>query len=206
MSSVVLNEWICPECAYENRYKGEGHGIYPAVKHRAFTVELLYFWMHECMERGIYFRSELDANDCKQLGIREYKRTSMKWFRSIVMDGKVIGALREYPAGPRKPVTLVGAKGLPYKVISNRDNRTSFKQLTQGMRRLIRAFEYGRSANVKDYLCETNGSMNFRLGYLRQLKGDTKNNYEQTLKLDRWFCDTESCLCTGKNWTSSLRH
>lgn len=55
--SVVVNDWVCPRCGYENRYSGECQAIYPAAMHRAYTVELLYFWMHECMGRAISFRS-----------------------------------------------------------------------------------------------------------------------------------------------------
>lgn len=57
LMSVVLKDWVCRRCGYENRYNGESHAIYPAAKHRAFTVELLYFWMHESSGRGLSFRS-----------------------------------------------------------------------------------------------------------------------------------------------------
>lgn len=58
--SVVLKDWSCTTCGFENRYTGDWHGLYPATKHRAFTVELMYFWIHQSMGRGISFRAIFD--------------------------------------------------------------------------------------------------------------------------------------------------
>lgn len=177
--SVVLKDWVCRKCGFENRYTGEAHGIFPAAKFRAYTVELLYFWMHECLGRGISFRSmfeltsnlqstrsyrrkvemgrlgllalefkrnrrlsnetirkfcenidvkdssvctanifsfsnyevELEESDCQQLGLAK-KPADLKRLKAVVMDGKAIGALREFPEYKDNVQKLVCAKGL----------------------------------------------------------------------------------------------
>lgn len=245
--SVVLNDLVCPSCGFENRYSGESHGIFPAAKHRAFTVELLYFWMHESMGRGLSFRSifeltcnlhnscsyrrridttrldmlapefnetgssvmklredslrisiswktlsaqlnimdlkncevELTDNDCKQLGLAtddETNRTE-KRFKALLMDGKVLGALRYYPVSSCNVQQLVGTKGLTTKLVNNRKTRSALKHLTKYVRRLVRAVEYGRAEDVKENLTEKNGVVVFRLEGLKDLKGVTKSNY-----------------------------
>lgn len=55
--SIVVRDWVCASCEFENRYTGETHGIYPGAKHRVFTVELLYFWMNEGIGGGMSFRA-----------------------------------------------------------------------------------------------------------------------------------------------------
>lgn len=58
--NIVIVDWVCMNCTFENRYCGEVHGLYAAAKHRCFTVELLYFWLHESIARGMSFRSIFD--------------------------------------------------------------------------------------------------------------------------------------------------
>lgn len=38
MFSIVIKDWICGKCGFENRYCGYSHGIYPTSRHRLFTV------------------------------------------------------------------------------------------------------------------------------------------------------------------------
>lgn len=272
--SVVLNDWVCQKCGYENRYNGEAHGIYPAAKHRAFTVELMYFWLHECVERGISFRAVfeltnnlqntcsyrrkfrtkrldvlapqfrrdrrlaneamrkfcanidmedestctkrifsctncevvMNSDDCKQLGLVAKSTISTKRFRSLVMDGKVIGALREFPVETKDVHSIKGAKGLTSKLLNNRDTRSALKYMIQGVRGLIKSIEYGRAEAVKHNIAEKNGRVHVRLGFICEIKGVTKSNYEHYLKIIRWYCDNRSCLCKGTEWTSCLSH
>lgn len=273
---VVLKDWVCTRCGFENRYNGESHGIYPAAKHRAFTVEIMYFWLHECINGGSSFRTifelthnlqnsrsyrrkldthrldvlspefrrdrrlantalrvfvqhldladdslctkaiftcrkcevQIDASDCMQLGLNpeHAKSKGAKRFKCIVMDGKVIGALRDFPIKTDNLQTLVAAKGLPSKIMSNRITRTVLKYFTDGVRRMIRAVEYGRSREVNQNISYRNGKVQFRLGYLLELKGVTKKNYERYLKIARWFCDPGSCVCSGSSWKTCLSH
>lgn len=271
MLCVVLNDWVCSRCGYENRYTGEAHGLYPAAKCRAFTVELMYFFMHECMNEGISFRAmfdlifnvkktasylrkietkkldalapefrrdrrlsndavrifcehidlsdealctetlfscshcevELSRGDCQQLGIRKEQFIGAKSFSALVMDGKVIGALRDFPVDRSNVDTLVSAEGLPSKLMSNRATRGALRFVTTGLRRSIRAVEYGRGNEVVHNICEVDGKVYFRLGSLLDLKGVTKANYEQVMKVGRWFCSRASYLCSGSKWTSS---
>lgn len=272
--SVVVKDWVCCRCGYQNRYTGEAHGIYPAAKFRAFTVELLYFWMHQCMGRGMSFRSvfeltadlqntssyrrkfeirrldvlaadfkrdrrlanaairkfcyhidlqdssfctrdlfscrkcevPLNADDCKQLGVVQEHAKGMKRFHSVVMDGKVIGALRDFPVNGSDVQSLVGTKWLMSKIVSKRDRRLALKVFTQGVRRKVRAVEYGRGSDVRNDISYKHGKVYFRLGSLLELKGITKANYEHTMKIVRWFCDRKSCLCRGSRWMDSLDH
>lgn len=271
--SVVVEDWVCPSCCVENRYCGEAHGIYPAAKHRAFTVEVIYFWMHEAIGKGMSFRSifELTSNlqntrsyrqkyenkrldflapECKRdrrlanqamgqfcsnidlkdssactqtlfscrtcegfLGDNDFEQLGLvgkyipyaKRFKSLVMDGKVTGALRDFPV--RLDVELlVVAKGLPSKVVNNRITRTALKNLTKGLRRMIRAVEYGRGVDFSKNICLKDGEVKFRLGSVMELKGVTKGNYDEQMRIMRWYCDNTSCLCQGKNWSEQLNH
>lgn len=40
---------------------------------------------------------DLNENDCKKLGLKLDKTVVLKRFKSFVLDGKVIGALRKFP-------------------------------------------------------------------------------------------------------------
>lgn len=57
---IVINDWICPQCSYENRDKGEAMISTSVSRHRTLTVEVAYFWMQETMGRGMSFRSILE--------------------------------------------------------------------------------------------------------------------------------------------------
>lgn len=64
LSVVVNNNGICGRCGYKKRNCGDVRGVFSALKHRDFTVELCYFRLHESTVCGIYFRSifELTSN------------------------------------------------------------------------------------------------------------------------------------------------
>lgn len=242
--SVVLIDWKCADCSFENRYCGESHTIFPAARHRSFTVELLCFWVHECMNRAISFRSvfeitchlqdtssygqnfetnrldvlapefrrdrrlpnesfrsfcdeidigsetacaktlfscrqcevELTPHDCEQLGIRHGHANGLKLFKSLVMDGKVIGALREFPIDTDNVQTIVGGKGLPSKLMSNRMARSAMQNFFKSVRRMVRAIEYHRADEVVNNISYKNGLVHFRLGTMLDQKGVMKGN------------------------------
>lgn len=272
--SIVVTDWVCSKCRFENRFSGEAHGIFPASKHRAFTVELLYFWLHESTGRGISFRSifeltsnlqntpsyrrridcgildvlapeferdrrlankalrvfcrnialgdaddctreifsctkcerPLTASDCKQLGVKAQVANGMKRFRSLVMDGKVIGSLREFPIDSGTVHTLVGTKGLPSKIVNNRPCRSALVYFTKSVRRMVRSIQYGRGTQLLPNLCAKDGKVYMRLGAMIDVKGVTKGNIDSFCRIARWFCDDGSCLCNGNKWTASLHH
>lgn len=184
---IVLNDWRCCKCGYENRYNGDAHGIYPAARHREFTIEVLYLWMYDSMQRGISLRSmfellynlqnsisyrrkleasridilapewkrdrrlakdanrkfclnidldvsskctkrlfscrkcekQIDHAECKQLGIEMDWSSGIIRFNALVLDGKVIGALREFPVNSGEVQKIVGSKGLQSKIVNN---------------------------------------------------------------------------------------
>lgn len=102
-----------------------------------------------------------------------------KRFKSVVMDGKVIGSLREFPVKDRDVHEIIGAKGLTSKLLNNRVTRNALKFVMQRMRTSIRAVEYGRVTEVIVDLSYKIGSVHFRLGCLLDMKGVTKKNYEE---------------------------
>lgn len=148
----------------------------------------------------------LNGNDCKQLGLNLASVRGQKRFKSLVMDGKVIGALRDFPVQTSSVQKLVGTKGLTVKLVNNRDTRGALKSFTRVCRQLIRAVEYGRVEQVKGNVSVKDEMVYFRMGALLQLKGITKKNYEEVMDLARWFCNRESCLCHGKKWCDMLGH
>lgn len=87
----------------------------------------------------------LTSNDCKHLGLDGDDEVSRKnkRFNALVMDRKVIGALRDYPVSSCNVQKLVGTKGLTAKLVNNRDTRAARKYFFKCVQRLIRAVEYG---------------------------------------------------------------
>lgn len=79
------------------------------------------------------------------------------------MDGKVIGSLREFTI-TSDVEKLVGVKGLPSKILNNRVTRNALRNLTKGVRRMIRLVEYGRGATVVQDICSKDDTVFFRLG------------------------------------------
>lgn len=82
----------------------------------------------------------LDMSDCKQLGLQwDYIKhlndgNGLKRFKSLVMEGKVIGSLREYPVHNGEFHTLKSAKGVTSKVTNNRLIRASLKYTRKYLR------------------------------------------------------------------------
>lgn len=148
----------------------------------------------------------LTSNDCKQLGLasdcdgnRKFKR-----FSALVMDGKVIGALRDYPVSSSNVQELVGTKRLTSKLLSNRPTRAALKYFTKSVHRLVRSVQYGRGTDVKDMLTRKGGYVHLSLGSLLDVNGVTKSNFHQVANTVRWFCDTNSCLCKASQWTDKM--
>lgn len=55
--SVILLDWDCSRCGFRNLYRVVHHGIFPARYCVAFTVELLYWWLHEMCSNTNSFRA-----------------------------------------------------------------------------------------------------------------------------------------------------
>lgn len=84
----------------------------------------------------------LEASDYKHLGLRmaylQKNEPGRKRFKSLGMDGKVIGSLRDYPVQSGDLNSLKSAKGVTSKVMNNRLSRSELKHLTQAMRKFMR--------------------------------------------------------------------
>lgn len=131
------------------------------------------------------------------------KVRGLKRFKSVVMDGKVIGALRELPECNSHVETLVGVKGQLSKLLSNRKKRDALKHVITSVHRAIRAVEYGRNSEVLQNLSSVDGTVYFRLGSMLGQKGMSRNKYEDVMKLGRWYCGTRSFMCPGSKWSAS---
>lgn len=68
------------------------------------------------------------------------------------------------------------------------------------MRKQVRACEYGRGTDVVQNISRKDGVVYLRLGCMLEQSGVTKGNYAKLLKIARWFCHNQSCLCKGKYW------
>lgn len=100
---------------------------------------------------------DLTTEDCDQIGIDESYMQSMKRFESLVIYGKVIGALMDYPVTSEHVLTLVGTKRLKSKILEDRPTRGSLMYFLKSVRLLISAVEYGWGSEVTNNLVK-NGS------------------------------------------------
>lgn len=55
--NVLLMDWVCATCGYENHCNGDAHGIFPAARGTAYTVELMYWWIGEMYTNTRSFRA-----------------------------------------------------------------------------------------------------------------------------------------------------
>lgn len=148
----------------------------------------------------------LTASDCKQLSFKVAMQNGFKRFSSLVMDGKVIGSLRELSVYNGDVQVLVGTKGLNSKLVDNRATRAALKYFMKALRRLVRAVEYGRGAQVVQDITMCGRRLYIRLGSMLSLKGVNKGNYGSLMKLSRWYFNDGSCLCKGKSWNDKFNH
>lgn len=132
--------------------------------------------------------------------------TDFKRFKSIVTKGNVIGALRDFPLQDDKVQILVGSKGLPAKLIRNRQARPFLRYFTKYVRSMIRAVEYGRGEQVNINTTVNDVKVHFCLASLIDMKGVTKEKYDSVMKIACWMCETRSCLCLGQTWTEAVAH
>lgn len=143
---------------------------------------------------------DITSEEFKQLGIDSAQQSKgLKRFNALVMDGKVIGALRNFPIMNNEVTTLIAAKGLTSKILKKRDTRSALSYFTKGLRRVIRAVEYRRGREVIYNFKYKERKYYYRLGSRMELKGVTKGSHEHMIKLTRWFCDRISCLCSGSS-------
>lgn len=107
---------------------------------------------------------QLNKNDCRQLGLNEEHCDGYKRFRSVVMDGKIIGVLRDFPVHNDIVQTLVDTKGLPKKLVRNRKAHSVLRDFMKSVPSMIRAVEYGRGEQVNGNIAVKNGKVHLRRG------------------------------------------
>lgn len=76
---------------------------------------------------------QFSADDFARLGLEATQSAGNLRFKSLVMDGKVIGALRDIPVNTDGMQTLTGAKGLPLKVMNNRVTRIAMHDFVKSV-------------------------------------------------------------------------
>lgn len=65
--SVVLLDWVCPTCGHLKLYQGAHHGIFPTEYGVGYTVELMYWWVHEMCLGSKSFRTVYGSSRKLQL-------------------------------------------------------------------------------------------------------------------------------------------
>lgn len=127
----------------------------------------------KCTERLFcYWACEvpMDDTDYLQLGLAGNKCNGLKICKCVVMDGNVIGALREFPVQESNVHELIGAKEMTAKLLSHRDTRKELRIFLQKLRSVIRSVEYGRAVEVSTDLSQKDGKVHFRLGSIADVK------------------------------------
>lgn len=288
---IIVVDWECSECQYENRYVGYSHGIFSASAGVSYTAEIIYFWISEMCNGTRAFRSvynttnklhhstsysrryvcermwkidgwhnrnrrlgndavrqfirlidldsrsvageiftcpkcedDMEPSDYVQLGMNAEENCNLKRIRSVVIDAKVVGLLKDDNASCDRHDVLTGAPWLKVRMLPKRPLQDTITIFVKTLRNCILKVRNKKTVvvtykgnNYTDDCSPDDGYMVRRehlFVRLQEMRGNcsTKGQKKATklteyMSTIRFLIDGTCCICMdGSNCLQELHH